>query len=307
MKATAGKPFVCACSPPGGVVSQPFNLQPGEQPFPGYCLHLPLGRGGCGEVWEARGPDGNPIALKFMRCKNTASATKEVRSLQALSRLYHPNLLRVYQVFLQSGFVVVAMELADGSLLDLLDVYAAEQGTAIQPELVCRYLGQAADVLDFLHEPRHAYDGRRVAFQHCDVKPSNILLTGDRVKLADFGLAAPMTASLEPHGRAGTLDFAAPEVFRGQLSDRTDQYALAVTYCLLRGGRLPFRDSPARFTPTYLRSQPDLTMLSPPERPIVAKALSVSPIGRWPSCGALMAELRSLFNPVRHKGGKFVG
>src|SRR5436309_1587503 len=82
-------------------------VRPGGASFPGYCLHLPLGRGGCGEVWEARGPDGVPIALKFMRCKNTTAATKEVRSFQALSRLFHPSLLRVYQVFLQAGYVVI--------------------------------------------------------------------------------------------------------------------------------------------------------------------------------------------------------
>jgi serine/threonine-protein kinase len=260
-------------------------------------LHLPLGRGGCGEVWEAVGPDGRPIALKFMRCKNTATAAKEVRSIQTLSRLYHPHLLHVDHVFLQSGYVVIAMELADGSLMDLFDLYAAERGTAVQPELVCRYLTQAAAVLDFLNERHHNHEGRPVGYQHCDVKPSNLLLCGGQIKLADFGLATAMTTALEPHGRAGTLDFAAPEVFRGQLSDRTDQYALAVSYCLLRGGRLPFRDTPGRFTPTYLRSQPDLTMLSPPERPVIAKALSISPIGRWPSCGAMMVELLNLFTP----------
>ena len=73
----------------------------------------------------------------------------------------------------------------------------------------------------------------------------------------------------------GTLDFAAPEVFRGQLSDRTDQYSLAVSYYLLRTGRLPFRDTPTSFTPTYSRGQPDLSLLPAGERVILAKALSV--------------------------------
>jgi serine/threonine protein kinase, bacterial len=276
-------------------VSSAFVLQPGEEPFPGYCLHLPLGRGGCGEVWEARGPEGQPVALKFMRCKNTAAAAKEVRSIQSLQELRHPHLLRVYQVFLQAGYVVVAMELADGSLMDVLDIYAADYQTAVQPELACQYLSQAAEALDFLNTRQHVHEGRRVAFQHADVKPSNLLLCGETVKLADFGLSAAMTSGLETHGRAGTLDFAAPEVFRGQLSDKTDQYALAVTYCLLRGGRLPFDNSARRFTPTYSRGQPDLNMLSPPERPIIARALAVPPVRRWPSCGEFMAQLQGLF------------
>jgi serine/threonine protein kinase, bacterial len=102
---------------------------------------------------------------------------------------------------------------------------------------------------------------------------------------------------METHDRAGTLDFAAPEVYRGKLSDRTDQYALAVSYCLLRGGRLPFHNTIGRFTPSYSRGQPDLSMLSAPERMIIAQALSISPINRWASCGEMMDRLKALFHP----------
>ena len=283
-------------------MAQAFHLQPGVEPFPGFVLHLPLGRGACGQVWEARGPDGSPIALKFIRCKNSTIAAKEVRSFQSLGRLYHPHLLRVFDVYLQSDFLVIAMELADGSLMDLLEAFVAEQGTAVQPELACQYLSQAAVALDFLNSYQHDHEGRRVGFQHCDVKPSNLLICGDRVKVADFGLASPMTTTMESHDRAGTLDFAAPEVYAGRLTARSDQYALAVTYCLLRGGRLPFHNTVGRFTPSYNRGQPDLTMLSPPERPIIGQALAVSPIHRWSSCGELMARLQELFAPTSGSG-----
>jgi serine/threonine-protein kinase len=284
----------------GGVVAESFDLQPGKEPFPGFVLHLPLGRGGAGEVWEARGPDGATVALKFVKCKNTTIATKEVRSFQAIGALYHPNLIRVYEVFLQADYLVIAMELADGSLMDLFDLHASRNGTAVPPGLVCEHLLQAAVVLDFLNAHQHIHDARRVGFQHGDIKPSNILLFGDRVKVADFGLSRAMTTALEPHERAGTLDFAAPEVYGGRIGDRTDQYALAVSYCLLRGGRLPFHNTLGRFTPSYTRGQPDLSMLSPPERPVIAKALSVSPISRWASCHEMMGQLQELFAADSH-------
>lgn len=274
-----------------------FQLQPGEQPFPGYWLHLPVGRGGSGEVWEAQTANG-AVALKFMRGKNISTATREIRSTEAIRPLRHPNLLRVEQVFMQSDYVVIAMELADGSLLDVLDLYLDEHNRALPAGLVCSYLMQAADGIDFLNSQQHTHDGRIVAFQHGDVKPSNLLVCGDTVKLADFGLATSMQYALQPHGRRGTLEFAAPELFRGQLSDRTDQYALAVSYCVLRGGRLPFVDSPNRFTPSYLRGRPDLTMLTPPERSIIAKALSLSPVDRWPSCGDMMDRLHRAVGDV---------
>src|SRR5262249_1253232 len=95
----------------------------------------------------------------------------------------------------------------------------------------------------------------------------------------------------ETHCRSGTLDYCAPEIFQGRLSNQTDQYALAVSYCLLRGGRLPFSDTPTTFKSSYVRPTPDLTMLSPDERPIVARALNPTPQNRWRSCVELMGRL----------------
>jgi serine/threonine protein kinase len=183
------------------------------------------------------------------------------------------------------------MELAEGSLLDLLEAYYSEFHTPIAPDQVCRYLAQVGDTLDFLNARQHSVDGRRVSFQHCDIKPSNLLLFGETVKVSDFGLASPTSSMLKFHRRAGTLDYAAPEVFQGRLSDWTDQYSLAVTYCMLRGGRLPFTDTPPKFDPEYVRPTPDLSMLEARERPIVARALAPIPQNRWPSSLELVTAL----------------
>jgi serine/threonine-protein kinase len=91
----------------------------------------------------------------------------------------------------------------------------------------------------------------------------------------------------------GTVEYSAPEVFQGQVSERTDQFALAVTYCQLRSGRLPFRDSPADFDRSYLRPNPDLSLLTPRERPVITRALAPLPRDRWQSCAELVARLRA--------------
>jgi serine/threonine-protein kinase len=261
------------------------------EPYPGYKLRQLVGQGGFAEVWEAETQTGQIVALKFLPCDDSLAATKEVRSIQAVRQLQHPNLIEIYQVWSHLGYIIVAMELAEGSLLDLLEAYQTELHTPVPPEQVCLYLTQTAEALDFLNTRQHTLDGRKVSFQHCDVKPSNILLFGDTVKLADFGLASPTSAPLKFHRRAGTLDFTPPEVFQGRLSDWTDQYALAVTYCLMRGGRLPFADRPTKFVRGYTRPTPDLTMLPEPERPHVARALNAVPQSRWPSCREFIARL----------------
>jgi serine/threonine protein kinase len=233
-----------------------------------------------------------------MKVRDTTSATREAKSIQAIRNLRHQMLIRIEQVFLQPGYVVIAMELAEGSLMDLLEAYSSERGTPVPVSEVLGYLTDAAEAIDFLNTRRHDLDGRLVAYQHCDIKPSNLLIVGGHCKLADFGLATPVTTSLtRTFNRTGTLEFASPEVYRGQLSDQSDQYALAVTYCLLRGGRLPFPDSPTKFMATYTRPTPDLTMIPHQERPIIARALAPSPVQRWPSCAALITQLKRVNEP----------
>lgn len=269
-------------------------LQAGSEPYPGYSLRRLIGRGGFGEVWEATTADGGTLALKFLPCDNGSAASEEIHAIQALRRLQHPHLIRVDRVWCQPGYLVVAMERADGNLEDLLEAYLTEYGTPIVPEHLCLLLSQAADALDFLNTRQHLVDGQRVAFQHCDVKPSNFLLFGDILKVCDFGLASVTSSAMKLHRRAGTLEYAPPEIFQGRLSSHTDQYSLAVTYCKLRTGGLPFADTPNRFDKTYQRPLPDLNSLSPPERPIVARALEIVPQNRWPSCREFLAQLSNV-------------
>ncbi|TMQ33530.1 MAG: serine/threonine protein kinase [Planctomycetota bacterium] len=270
---------------------QAAPLRSGLQPFPGYRLERILGRGGFSEVWAAYSPYGEPVALKFLPCDSSASAAREIRSLQAIRQLEHSHLIRMENVWCYQGYIVVAMEMAEGTLHDLLEAYMDQAGTPIAPEHVCLVLSDAAGALDFLNTRQHWINERWVGIQHCDVKPRNLLLVNDLVKVADFGLSSMMTAGIETRYRAGTLDYCAPEVFQGKLSNHTDQYALAVTYCQLRGGRLPFPDTPSSFDHRYTRPAPDLNMLSPPERSVVARALDPVPQNRWPSCGALFNQL----------------
>ena len=115
-------------------------------------------------------------------------------------------------------------------------------------------------------------------------------LSFETVKLSDFSLTTMLTGPTKDHRRAGTTAYAAPEVFQGSLTNRTDQYALAVCYCRLRGA-LPFLDTPSTFLPTYARPTPDLKMLMLAEQPAIARALSPVPEDRWPSCRHLIKEL----------------
>jgi serine/threonine protein kinase len=275
-------------------VGHAVPLEIGMEPFPGHRLCEIMGRGSFAEVWKAEKPDGGTLALKFLSPAMGKATPAEIRSIQFVRQLDHPNLTHIESVWCHLGYIVIAMELAEGSLLDLLEVHQSDTGKALPLEHVCFFLSQIADALDFLNARQHKIDGRLVAVQHCDVKPSNMLLFGDTVKLCDFGIATMMTASIMNSKPSGTPDYAAPEVFRSRLSNRTDQYALAVTYCQLRGGRLPFPGTPTSLLPTYTRPRPDLSMLPEREHEVVTRALSHMPQDRFSSCADFIESFANI-------------
>lgn len=277
----------------------PFTPEVGAVPFPGYRLLRLRGRGGFATVWEADTPTGERMALKFMAAGPNASTTsREVRSIQSVQALDHPALLRIRNVWSMPGAIVIGMDLADASLLDLIHLYLEDLGKPIEPDKICRYLFPVAEALDYLNARTHRVDGRTVGYQHGDVKPNNILLIGEQPLLADYGMATPTSGPVTPCPRAGTIEYCAPEVFAGMLTDRSDQYSLGVTYHVLRTGTFPFpappraaeRSESGRLT-GYRRPDPDLSNLTPAERPIVGRALSPIPQQRYPGCTEFMLAL----------------
>jgi serine/threonine protein kinase len=277
--------------PPAGGRGSSFGFTLGMRPLPEYELVALLGLGGCGEVWRARGPGGFEVALKFIRREGEAFAA-ELRSLELMKRVRHAHLLPVFGAWQQDGFLVVAMELADRSLWQRWREAADAGLPGIPAGELLEYLREAAKGIDFLNECRHpSPDGRRVSIQHRDVKPHNLLLVGGTVKLADFGLARPLEESSAATSGSATPAYAAPEFLTGQATPWSDQYSLAVSYCLLRGGRLPFLGNAVQVVAGHLMYPPDLSMLLEAERPAVARALSKKPGERWPSCRAFVEAL----------------
>lgn len=262
----------------------------------GYTLKRQRGSGSFGNVWEAHTADHRVVAFKSVEC-TPGLAALEVRNARTISDLKHPNLVRIEKVWCEENKLFFVMELAEGSLLDLSDVSTAEFGVPLSAEVVCGYFCQVAEAVDFLNAHRHTFDGVRVGIQHRDIKPSNLLLFGDKVKICDFGLATKVSASSVRHQSAGTPAFAGPEVFQQRLTDWSDQYSFAVSYCRLRGVN-PFPDSPNDFLRDYVRPAPELDGLRALERPILARALAPVPQDRWPTCIEMMRQLLSVI-PVK--------
>ena len=157
-----------------------------------------------------------------------------------LARLNHPNILRIFD-FSDTGLHPhLVMEFVDGPSLDRLIINQRQLPAETALPLFC----QVVEALSYAHAT--------LGLIHCDIKPTNLLLTsGMQVKLADFGLAKADVdvigiSGLPPSDLvAGTPSYIAPEQVRGgrtACDHRSDIYSLGATLYHAVTGRTPFSD-----------------------------------------------------------------
>jgi serine/threonine-protein kinase len=200
----------------------------------GHEILRPLGAGGMGEVYLARGPGGALRAFKVVRAdrssaENVARFRREVR---ALGRLQHPNIVQIYDAgSLPGGELYLAMEYVAGTPLD----GPLSIGEAL------RVLAQLAAALAYAHA---------MGVVHRDLKPGNVLVAGGTAKIIDFGLAKiaadeGLTRLTEDQQALGSPLFWAPEQStNNQVGAPADVYALGgIAYLVLSGVPL-FKPAP---------------------------------------------------------------
>ncbi|MEM9189428.1 MAG: serine/threonine-protein kinase [Myxococcota bacterium] len=191
-----------------------------------------LGRGGMGEVYEAR-TESERVALKVVRGDRVAeprALRMLIEEAEALRRVESPFVARIVEVAdLEADLPFIAMEFIEGDSLEAmlrnqerLDMNAARH-------LIRDIAKGLADV--------HAAN-----VLHCDIKPYNVVHTGEQWKLVDFGVARrPDGTVLDRSSRAGTPGYMAPEHGLGEgVDERSDLYSLSVVAYRALTGRPPY-------------------------------------------------------------------
>ena len=191
-----------------------------------YRILRKLGGGGFAEVWKALDTiEGVNVALKVPHASHVDKALlenfrKEARTTAALD---HPNILSIKTAVEIGGTFMIVSPLGIESLEDRL-----ERRLGVDKAL--SYAEQLLEALAFAHKNR---------LIHCDIKPENILLfEGDRIRLADFGIAKVAMRTLKAHG-TGTLGYAAPEQAYGRPSFRSDVFGVGIVVYRMLTGVLP--------------------------------------------------------------------
>ncbi len=269
----------------------PFHPAPNlklPEPLDGYTLIERLGRGGFGEVWKCEAPGGFQKAVKFvygdLQTEDGRGAEQELKSLGRMKDIRHPYILTLERYDVIDGQLMVVMELADRNLWDRFRECRMLGHPGIGREELLRYMGETAEALDLMND--------RYKLQHLDVKPQNLFLMFDHIKVADFGLAKAFEGSVAAVTGGVTPVYAAPETFQGEVSRFSDQYSLGIVYQELLTGTRPFNGANTKqLLLQHLREPPDLSALPEHDRPVIGRALEKDPSDRWTSCREMVQRL----------------
>src|SRR5207237_4996847 len=155
----------------------------------------------------------------------------------------------------------------------------------IPREELLRYMAESAEALDLMNVDYQ--------LQHLDIKPQNIFLVHNHVKVADFGLVKDLEGMAASVTGGVTPVYAAPETFDGWVSRFCDQYSLAIVYQELLTGQRPFVGTTVRqLVMQHMQGKPNLTPLPLHAQPHVARAPNKNPDDRWPTCQESARALR---------------
>lgn len=281
-----------------------------NQPKPGdrirqYEILSELGRGGMGVVYRARDTElGRDVALKspFLSEGDRESVRRRfLKEARAAARLSHPNVVQLFEVFVEEDRPWLVMQLVPGE--DLRD--RLRDGKPLPVDRVLRLGEELCAALHAAHAE---------GILHRDISPKNVLLSVDeRAMLTDFGLArftAPAdtgsdgeTVSLPTAEGAlvGTPQYMAPEQCMGRAVDeRTDLYALAAVLYHACTGRSPYEEMPfPAVLEAIVHREPPPPMRLNYELPeelerIIRKAMAKSPDERYQSVKELQIDVRTL-------------
>ncbi|NBY02101.1 MAG: hypothetical protein EBQ87_09005, partial [Planctomycetes bacterium] len=275
------------------------NMKEVESLVSKFKLIKKIGKGSFGEVWEAKGPGDIPLAIKIIPMSDGLDLV-EIRSLKLFKSIRHPHLLSIFGFWVQKDHLWIAMELAEENFLDHLG-----KSNLSEDEILSMFT-EAAEAIDFLNQKQHlTEEGEIVAILHRDIKPQNMLIVGGALKLGDFGLARILDEEKNQHSGCMTPSYSPPEFFQEKMSASSDQYSLAITYCKIRGGAVPFTGNAAEIMAGHCNRQPDLSMIPPHQRWVVGKALEKNPLKRWGSCSEFIREIRQSNSGPQKTGSRY--
>jgi serine/threonine-protein kinase len=239
-----------------------------------------------GEVWRAEDSRlGRVVAIKVLPPSFVADAeatSRLKREARTAAQLYHPSIATIHSIEQDGDHIFIVEEFVDGDSLTKV----IKRGGLAEAE-ICRIARAVADALAEAHAK---------GIVHRDIKPDNIIVAGNRVKVLDFGIAkqvggpgASAETFVTQQGMIlGTVHYMSPEQALGKTFDgRTDVFSLGVVLYEMATGRKPFQGETITETMTQIiRDEPmDAASVNPGVSPglkaIIDRSLRKNPGERY--------------------------
>jgi serine/threonine protein kinase len=273
--------------PPGavpGFASAPVPT--GNGALLGYKFLECFARGQTGELWKTQAPSGQKRLVRFVYGYDPRADQDEEGALARLRSLRHPTLAEVEIILEDTGRLTLISDPGETTLAGWLKDCQAKGMQGVPRATLLECLRLTAEVLDQLYQEN--------LLQHLGLNPRQIVLNGDLMWIADFGLAELIWQPAGLQLAALNIRYSAPELFDNQMSRCCDQYSLALIYQEMLTGVHPFRNLNQRQMATAkLRGKPDLGMAPAVDRPILLKALSGNPDARFSTCSEFVTALET--------------
>jgi eukaryotic-like serine/threonine-protein kinase len=271
-----------------------------------YSLLDLIGRTSMSEVWRAQDADGRIVALKTISAEAGGDPNLQARFLREGDQhrqLKHPAIVPIFDFFEDDGGLYLVMQyLSGGSLEDRLERGEWKPLPVLEALQIAR---QILPALDYAH---------RNLVIHRDVKPSNILLDGDRAFLSDFGIALALgrpRLTIYPQ-IMGTRCYMSPEQIRTPLevTHLTDVYSFGCVFYEMLTGRQPYTQNGTSEEAQYamlakrVREPPVSPRqwnpeISPRLERILLTSLASEEKDRFPGCGSFLRALEGIENEGR--------
>ncbi|MEX2154605.1 MAG: protein kinase [Gemmatimonadaceae bacterium] len=266
-----------------------------------YRIERELGGGGMSRVYLAEDSElGRKIVIKVLPPELAAGLNVERfrREIQLAAKLQHPHIVPLLAAGARDGLLYFTMPFITGESL--------RTRVTRQHELpihdAVRVLRDVVDALAYAHAN---------GVVHRDIKPDNVLLSGNHAVVTDFGVSKALSNStgsstLTSMGVAlGTPAYMSPEQAAADPSvdHRADIYAVgALAYELLTGRQVFVAPTPQQVLSAHIQLEPDplskyRNAVSPALEQVIMRCLAKKPADRWQNAEQLLSQLEALATP----------
>jgi len=195
-----------------------------------YQIQETLGKGAYGKVVKALHlPSQEFRAIKIIdtRHMHKEDRIKIFQEIKILSKLDHPNIIKIYEYFNSSRSIYIVTELLGGG--ELFDrIIEEKKFTEVN---AAKTMKEVLSAINYCHEKN---------IVHRDLKPENILVEGNIIKIIDFGTSRKFEANKLMSNSHGTPYYIAPEVLSNRYNEKCDIWSCGVILYILLCGLPPF-------------------------------------------------------------------